>query len=87
MVSWKITINSHPEPNVIWINNKNETINNDKNKYIITTEKLLTRTIETFAIKNIEISDIGNYTVFINNSHQNMTYTFNLAVKGKFLKI
>ncbi|XP_044748223.1 vascular endothelial growth factor receptor 1-like isoform X2 [Coccinella septempunctata] len=79
-VQWSIDIDAHPEPNVTWLNNKNEIIPlGISNKY----ETKVTPVNAFLMIKDITILDFGNYTLLAQNKYDTEALVLFLNVTDK----
>ncbi|XP_045479289.1 vascular endothelial growth factor receptor 1-like isoform X2 [Harmonia axyridis] len=79
-VQWRIDIDAHPEPNITWLDNKNELIPlGVSNKY----ETRLSAENAFLMIKDITILDFGNYTLVAQNKYDTEILTLFLNVTDK----
>ncbi|XP_008191844.1 vascular endothelial growth factor receptor 1 isoform X1 [Tribolium castaneum] len=79
-VQWRIDVNGHPQPNLFWLNNNNETISNErKDKYEIS----FRQTEANLKIKDIAITDYGNYTLIAQNDFETKALVLFLNVTDR----
>lgn len=79
-VVWRINVDGHPEPKLYWLNNRNETIiPMESDKYSVT----FSATAAVIKIKDISITDYGNYTLLAENGYENDTISLFLNVTDK----
>ncbi|XP_063923158.1 vascular endothelial growth factor receptor 1-like isoform X3 [Zophobas morio] len=79
-VVWRINVDGHPEPKLFWLNNRNETIiPMTSDKYDVT----FSATDAVIKIKDISITDYGNYTLLAENGYENDTISLFLNVTDK----
>ncbi|XP_072392187.1 vascular endothelial growth factor receptor 1-like [Diabrotica undecimpunctata] len=85
-VTWVVEVWGHPHTNFTWLNNRNETIREEKGrKYEVeTTEPQFyrpeRRNLISLKIKNLAIGDFGTYTLIGRNKAMEKSQTFFLNV-------
>lgn len=83
-IKWNVKVNGKPKPTSYWLNNKNEEIRpshgSESNKYTVKT----TDTESALTIRNPNLGDAGEYTLFAENGKSSSKKKFTLRVRGMY---